>query len=111
MTHVLGSAVVAATRAPARRVPIAVALARWEVRRLSRHPILLVAFAYLAVVQVLEGNTEPRAVYSMVTGLPSFLIGSSASDEELPALAQASVLWLAGQATHRRTRRAGGTGR
>ena len=75
MTDVLGST--AAVTAPSsRRVPVPVALARLDAPRLARHPILLVAFAYLGLLQMIEGDTGPRAAFTLLTEVPTMLYGS-----------------------------------
>jgi len=75
VTDVLAGSGSAVTARPRRALPVPLALGRLDARRLAVHPILLVAFAYLGLVQFLEDDTGPRADYSMVTDLPTFLLG------------------------------------
>lgn len=74
MTDVLGSTdtVVAV---PTRRLPVPVALARSQAPRLARHPILLVALAYLALVLALDVDSGPRSAFTLLTDVPTLLLG------------------------------------
>lgn len=50
-------------------------LGRIEAVRLARHPLLLVALGWIGLGTVLSGDFGPRTMYSLVTDLPTFLIG------------------------------------
>lgn len=62
-----------ATRERAR--PVAVELGLTEAFRLIRHPLVLVALGWVGVGTVLGGDFGPRPMYTLVTDLPTFLIG------------------------------------
>ncbi|MBA2767807.1 MAG: hypothetical protein H0U35_01490 [Sporichthyaceae bacterium] len=65
-----------APEAVARRTtPVPVELGRCEAARLTRHPLILVALAYIALVMVLEGDSGPRSAYTLVTDMPAFMLG------------------------------------
>lgn len=62
-----------ATRERAR--PVAVELGLTEAFRLMRHPLVLAALGWIGVGTVLGGDFGPRSMYTLVTDLPTFLVG------------------------------------
>ena len=55
--------------------PVAVELGRIQAVRLARHPLVLVALAWIGLGTVLGGDYGPRTMFSLVTDLPTFLLG------------------------------------
>ena len=75
MSDVLASTRTAAVTGHSRRLSVPVALAWQDAPRLTRHPILLIAFAYLGLFLLLEGDTGPRAAFTLLTDVPTMLYG------------------------------------
>jgi hypothetical protein len=65
----------ASERGSRRPTPVPVELGRIEAVRLARHPLILVALGWIGLGTVLSGDYGPRTMYSLVTDLPTFLIG------------------------------------
>lgn len=69
---VLGDAPEAVRR---RTTPVPAELGRVQAVRLARHPLFLLALAWTGLGTVLSGDLGPRTMFSMVTDLPTFLVG------------------------------------
>lgn len=58
-----------------RTTPVPVELGRAQAARLARHPLVLVALAWTGVGTVGSGDYGPRTMYTLVTDVPTFLVG------------------------------------
>lgn len=58
-----------------RTTPVAVALGWAEAVRLTSHPLILVALAWITTVLVFDGDGGPRTAYTLVTDVPTFVLG------------------------------------
>lgn len=73
----LGDDVLAGASASVRRRPPtpAAALGQVEAVRFARHPLILLALAWIITVLVFDGDGGPRTAYTLVTDVPTFVLG------------------------------------
>ena len=76
-----------------RATPVVLELGRIQAVRLARHPLVLLALAWIGVGTGLGGELGPRAMFTLVTDIPTFLVG--------PFVFFAANLLASGERRHR----------